>query len=340
MPPLTGRYFDGISARSHEVALSQTAEGWFELRGESLVRTFGRHQVRLQSRLGSMPRTLTFDDGAQLQVDHDANLDVWFSPGDRVQSWADRIERRWRWVLAATATVTLALVLLFTVGIPRLADAVAQRVPAVAEVALAHQVMAILDRTHFDPTSLPDARRAELAGGFATLVADLPRAADYRLEFRAAPSLGPNALALPGGIVVVTDELVALAQHDEEVLAVLAHEAGHHEGRHAMRAALQDSAVLLLVGFIAGDASSLGSLAVTIPAVLLQSGYSRGFEEAADAFAFELLRRRGISPRRFAAIMQRLAKEGPELDGVLGYVSTHPGSRARIEAAERSAGSD
>jgi Zn-dependent protease with chaperone function len=333
--PLAGSYFDGRSARAVAARLSPDGAG-FVLSGEDLQRRFVAAEVQLSPRLGRTARVLAFADGAQWQAAHDDRLDAWFG-GGRIERLVDRLERRWRWVLGAAVTLVTAVLLLFTVGIPRLADAVAQRLPAAAEQAVATQVMAILERAWLDPSRLPRARRAALNGAFDALVADLPRAADYRLELRAAPRLGPNALALPGGVVVLTDELVALAGHDEELLAVLAHEAGHHEHRHALRSALQDTAVVLLVGLIAGDASSLGSLAVSVPTVLLQSGYSRRFEAEADAFAFDLLRRRGISPRRFADIMRKLDADAPPSEGVLGYISTHPGSAARIEAAERAA---
>ena len=331
------RYFDGASARLHRVELVQDGQGGFVLRGDGVERAFAAADVTLSAPLGRAPRTLQFGDGAQLQIDEsDARLDAWFPSADRVQRWADRGERRWRWVLAAAVLVGVSMVALFTHGVPMLADAAARRVPASAERLLARQVMAVLDRTAFDPSALPPARREALQARFATLVAGLPRAADFELLHRASPAIGPNAFALPGGVVVVTDELIALAGHDEEILAVLAHEAAHHEHRHALRAAMQETAVVLLVGFIAGDASSLGSLAAALPTVLLQSGYSRGFESEADAFAFALLRERGISPARFADFMQRLDKDG-SASTAQDYLSTHPASAARIAAARRAA---
>lgn len=334
---MQGRYFDGASARLHRVVLEE-ADGVFRLRGEDFERDFRAGEVQLEPRLGRTARVLRFADGAQLQLDtDDARLDAWFAPRDRVQALVDRGERRWRWVIAAALGVALAVGVMFTHGIPGLADYAARHVPRAAETALAGQVVALLDRTHFDPSKLSEERREELHAAFTAMVRDLPRAADFDLQFRAAPALGANALALPGGIVIVTDELVQLAQHDEEILAVLAHEAGHHEHRHALRAAMQDSAVVLLIGFIAGDASSLGSLAVSVPAVLLSSGYSRGFEGEADAFAFDLLAKRGISPARFADIMQRLSDDAPDQPDALGWISTHPASAARIEAARRAA---
>ncbi|MEB3735127.1 M48 family metalloprotease [Halopseudomonas pachastrellae] len=47
-----------------------------------------------------------------------------------------------------------------------------------------------------------------------------------KVHFRSAPALGANAFALPGGHLVFTDAMVELAQHDDELVAVLAHEAG------------------------------------------------------------------------------------------------------------------
>jgi Zn-dependent protease with chaperone function len=181
---------------------------------------------------------------------------------------------------------------------------------------------------------LPAERRRELDVQFRALVAGLPREFDYQLAFRHAPKLGPNAFALPDGRLVVTDQLVELAASDAEVLAVLAHEAGHHEHRHGMRQALEGSAVVLVAGFLFGDLSGTGSLSVSVPVLLLESGFSRDHEREADAFAFALLRRHGRSPADFATIMRRLSDYHGERDfGPVSYLSTHPPSRARIEAA-------
>ena len=82
-----------------------------------------------------------------------------------------------------------------------------------------------------------------------------------RLEFRTIPDLGANAFALPSGIVVVTDDLVASAASDEELLAVLAHELGHIQHRHALRGVLQTSIIPLLLAAITGDPASVSALA-------------------------------------------------------------------------------
>ena len=91
-------------------------------------------------------------------------------------------------------------------------------------------------------------------------------------------------------------------------------------------------------GFLFGDLSGTASLSVSVPVLLLESGFSRSHEREADAFAFDLLRRTGRSPGDFATIMRRLAEHhGDAGDGPVSYLSTHPPSEERIRAAEAAA---
>jgi Zn-dependent protease with chaperone function len=127
-----------------------------------------------------------------------------------------------------------------------------------------------------------------------------------RLVFRASPEIGANAVALPSGTVVMTDELVRLAAHEDEVVAVLAHELGHIHGRHALRSLLQHSATVVLIAVATGDLGSVSTLSATLPTFLLEMKYSRAFEFEADDYAAVALPLVGIAPARLAAILQRL----------------------------------
>ncbi|MDQ6917208.1 MAG: M48 family metallopeptidase, partial [Pseudomonadota bacterium] len=160
-------------------------------------------------------------------------------------------------------------------------------------------------------------------------------AQNYRLEFRSAGT--PNALALPGGTIIVTDEMVHETANEAEFLAVVAHEVGHVQEHHAMRLVLQDSGLAVLMTALAGDAVGTTLLAAALPAVLLRTRYSRQFESEADTYAFAMLKRRGQSPQAFADLLRRLrlhgrAKEDP--DSLLQYLSTHPATEDRIQRAE------
>jgi Zn-dependent protease with chaperone function len=302
------------------------------------VLEFSTAEVAISPRLGRMERIVTLPRLGQLQLDDSPLLDQWLPDRDRVEGWAHRLERRRGAALGAAAATVVGVVLFFQLGLPWMAAKVAPMMPPAMERAIGEQAMSLLDGMQLEPSRLAPERRRELDLQFRALVAGLPREFDYQLAFRHAPRLGPNAFALPDGRLVVTDQLVALAASDDELMAVLAHEAGHHEHRHGMRQALESSAVVVVAGFLFGDLSGTASLSVSIPVLLLESGFSRGHEREADAFAFDLLRRRGRSPADFGRIMRRLADHHGDADaGPIGYLSTHPPSAERIRAAEDAA---
>ena len=334
MATLDGRWYDGTGSRARPVRLECDGATLHVHEGD-VVHAFALATVQPTPRLGRMARQLRLPGQGHVEVADDPLLDAWFPKRHRIEKAADRLERHRTAALVAGLGTVLGVVFFFQVGLPWMADKVAPLVPKAMEDTIGEQAMAILDRTHLAPSRLPAARRAALETQFVDLVAELPRRADYKLGFRNAPEIGPNAFALPNGQIIVTDQLVKLVERDDELLAILAHEAGHHEHRHGMRRALASSAVVVVAGFLFGDLSGTASLSVSIPTLLLESGFSRDYEREADAFAFSLLRAKGGTPDSFAGAMRKLTDHygGDDDVGVIGYLATHPPSRERIDAA-------
>lgn len=141
---------------------------------------------------------------------------------------------------------------------------------------------------------------------------DVEGAQDCQLVFRSSRPLGPNALAVPSGIVVMTDSLVNLSQDDNELIAVLAHEMGHLKQRHQLRRLLQSSATGLLLVAVTGGLSSVASLGAWLPTLLVDSKYSRSLDSDADDFSLAFLTSHNIPRTALANILQRTVRN-PEL---------------------------
>jgi predicted Zn-dependent protease len=188
-------------------------------------------------------------------------------------------------------------------------------------------------RYYWRPSEVDDYRQARLRNRFAELIADLSMTPYYRLEFRHSKKLGPNAFALPGGIIVITDEMVWEAGSEDEVSAVLAQEIGHIELRHAMRLVMEGSALAAVAGVVTSDASSFSVAVAGLPILLAQTRYSRQAETEADEFGFKLLKRHGISPDAFASLMERLAIDYPDKERAYSFLSTHPNTAERAARA-------
>jgi predicted Zn-dependent protease len=279
---------------------------------------------------------LALPDGARIETgDHDA-VALLFPPKSRIDAAAFWLESRWAAALATIPVIAGLTWLFVVIVLPLGAGPVAQMISPRIESAIGRQSLAALDRVALNPSTLDPDTQEKIERRFRQFVAGEPGEENYDLVFRSG-ALGPNALALPGGIIIVTDDMVRLAPNEGELMAVLAHEIGHVQGRHALRLILQDSGVVVLIAALAGDAVSMSVLAAALPTALLQSHYSRQFEEEADEYAFAHLRRHGYSPQLFADMMRRLqhadAKAAGE-GGVLRYFSTHPLTEERIERAE------
>lgn len=309
-----------------------------KLIGATVARDYLSSRLRVSPRVGKANRFIALPDGEQLLcADHPAlNRLPQEGKTEGVVAW---LERRW-WVALACLALTVSSVTAgYFYGLPAVAQHIAARTPIEYERKLGEHSVAWLDQNRFFAPSETDSETKDLlTARFSDFVRDLPLAAHYRLEFRASKIFGPNAFAFPGGMVVVTDELIELSESPEEVLAVLAHEIGHVEGRHALRHLLQDSATAALAATITSDAASLTLAVSGLPVLLAQTKYSRDFESEADVFGLALLKRHDVSPEYFATMMEKLGKNGDaDIERDWAFLSTHPITAERIDRARTAA---
>ncbi len=326
-------YYDGRSSASRRVR----AQGFTsELRivGDGIDERVPLKAVTVEPPIGNTARILRLPGGAQLRTTDDAAVQTLFAGSAGMESRIHALERRWPYAIAALVLVAVASWWAVVYGVPIAAEYAAAAVPPRVEAMLGERTLQVLETTGCAPSTVDAARQQALRRRLDALTAGLGDAHVYRLELRACPGIGANAFALPGGTIVVTDQLVRLAQNDDQIAAVVAHEVGHVRERHGLRMALQGAGIVALVSTLAGDASSISSLAVALPSVLLQTGYSRAFEDQADAFALQRMRQAGISPRAFADMLGLLEQNhAPGRARAQDYFSTHPVTAARIERA-------
>jgi Zn-dependent protease with chaperone function len=215
---------------------------------------------------------------------------------------------------------------------------------------LANQAMAQIDAHYLKPSELSAARQAELRAQLAQMMTRLgpslkrypSYAPRYVLNFRRGA--GPNAFALPGGTLVMTDELVALAAKnglgDDALLGVLAHEIGHVEHRHGTRLVVEQGVLNVGLGLALGDVSSMVSMTGTL---LTGLAYRRRHEAEADCFALAFMAQAQRPTAPMGELLLALSASardakgstptrGKEESGLMQeWLSTHPATPARAE---------
>jgi Zn-dependent protease with chaperone function len=152
----------------------------------------------------------------------------------------------------------------------------------------------------------------------------------YRLLFRGGMGVGPNAFSLPDGEVVMTDELYRMIQKDDELEGVFGHEIAHADRRHVLQMMYEASLIPAAIALITGDASQFGQIATVLPTMLVQSSYSRGFEQQADDDSARMMKRIGADPAALGQLLLRMDKKLCGKDGCgPSWLGSHPASAER-----------
>ncbi len=339
-PPLAATYFDGLQARAQPVTL-QVADGALHIIGKGLDRRVALPDVRWPERTRHGVRVTHLEGGGELHCVDSAAWDAWTQHSSLGESLVVRLQQSWRGVLASALALVAVLAALHAWGLPLAAQATLHLLPLTVDTSLGHATLQAIDDDLMRPSQLPRAEQARVQAAFAQAVAQarpqLPPGSlpDWQLVFRAS-RIGPNALALPGGTIIMTDELVYLVGRDTDVLtAVLAHELGHVQHRDGVRMLVQVTLLGTVGSLVLGDFSTL--LAGTT-ALLGQAHYSREAEHAADVAAVQFLQAARIDPAAMVTLFDKLAEvrkaerdEPADPDGWLGIAfASHPTDAERV----------
>ncbi|CAA6603556.1 Peptidase M48 Ste24p [Rhodospirillaceae bacterium LM-1] len=325
MERLTGWLYERNSSSRSKAILDVDANGRTSIDGVVLG---AWRAIQVSDRIGNVPRRLTLQDGRVLEtLDNDAvdRLEIRFQ-GQASARILHRLESRWRWAAAALAATILLGWLTIAYGIPLAANRLAFALPQTLLAMASQQTLEAFDQLAFHPSKLEEKRQSEIEALLLRAAKAADSDYDYRLVLRDGGKIGANAFALPDGAIVMTDQLVDLAENDLQILAVIAHEIGHVERRHGMQRMVQSSAMAAVALFVLGDVSQV---LAALPAMLLESAYSRDFEREADLFAVALMRELSLPPAHLADFLERMEKEDGQAS-VPGWLSTHPPTPERL----------
>ncbi|WP_067216593.1 M48 family metallopeptidase [Marinomonas gallaica] len=288
----------------------------------------------MSSRLPGVPMTLSFGDGASFTP---ADPDFSWPNSSKSSSFIYWLERKWLYGLLAIGLMIGFLTGMVKVAIPFAAVQVASVVPMTISQGMGQQSLSLLDQLYFEESELESDTMAQVQGNWDVLLErlELPQE-HYQLQFRSW-HLGPNAMALADGTVVVTDSIVELMQDDLHLLdAILLHEIGHVEHRHSLQAVIRTTITTVLYAIIFGDIEGAGEVVLGAGVGLVDLSFSREMEREADQFAYQHLLEIDRSSNDFAMALRKLKSAYPMTDSDdkkgWNYLQSHPDIDQRIEA--------
>ena len=246
----------------------------------------------------------------------------------------------WHLILFAIITPILAFGL-YSLVIPLFISFAIFMTPEAAIRLIDKNTIKSMDLAFMDPSELSPERQEDIQELFSVLVTQAEsetmrkrRMPNYNLLFRTSEHMGPNAFALPGGTIVLTDELVNMFPEEDYVLnAVIGHEIGHVVEEHSLKQIYRALGMAALVSLVAGDAGPMLEDIVLEGSALLSLSFSRKHEMQSDDYSYELLKSSGLRTDGLVTFFNRINEEFP-IPEAGEWMMTHPLSRKRVENIE------
>ena len=311
-----GIYYDGVSSTPHRVTVQVRANSMqiiarsgsqLSWQYEDVRQTQGKYsgeEIRFE-RGNGICETLAISDTAILSSLHQ------IAP-DHVTHFHNPARRRQRvllTILAGLASIPL-LWLTFSWGIPWLSGPITTLIPVSWEEELGKFMV-----TKLAPPE-KQCSNPEVTESLKTIVKTLGQSTQpspYSFHIHVVDNPTVNALAAPGGHIIVFRGLLEKTQNVEEMTGVLAHEMQHILLRHSMRLLVQQASMGIVLGALSGDVSGIMTFGLQAAHVLQTLSYSRNFEEQADQEGVLLLLRSGLNPQGMMTFFERIdnkLKEG------------------------------
>ncbi len=141
-----------------------------------------------------------------------------------------------------------------------------------------------------------------------------------------------NAMALPGGQMIVYTGLIKKAENAEQLAGVIAHEMSHATLRHGIQQISQSLGIVAAIQLMVGDVGGLVALGSQIAQESVLTSYSRAAETEADLEGARMLHAAQIDPTSMSSFFSKLKHEDGDIPGVISWLSTHPQHEDRIVA--------
>ncbi|NLS13590.1 M48 family metallopeptidase [Vibrio sp. SM6] len=287
-------------------------------------------EIAISSSVGQLPTRFQFADGWVVVVETEPALRHWLKQHQNrsIVVWLEAHKSAW---FASLLLILFCGWVTYAFVIPWSAEKIANTLPQRWLEPIGASVLTQLDDTYFEPTRLTQAKQQQILQRVAAILPMLSQPVpSLTLHFRHS-ELGANAFALPGGHIVLLDDLVTLMNNRAQLESVILHEMGHVYHRHMTSAVIERSIWAVAISLIVGDGSTVADLLTGTAVLLFQNSQSREAEYEADRYAWRAMHEVHGSVEPMAQMFERLHRHSTMELPV--WLSSHPDMNERIRLA-------
>lgn len=345
---ILGTWFEKESSAKQTAELLLLDDSFQLVVDGKLLKTGTVESLTVSDRVGNISRKIYFSEDGVFHTQENDKVDRWLKSSSQAKhSMASglfhRLETHWGLIAFSTVFVAVFSFSLVKWGIPSASRYVAHSLPTVVGHKVGEHSLEVMDELLLRESKLSEEVKEKIRQRFEhELAPGIAGDQHFALNFRYAGGIA-NAFALPSGDIVITDELVHELESDQQLDSVILHEMGHIYHRHGLTRVVHNSSISVLMLAVTGnDMTTFQEIAVGFPVFLLNQHYSRDAEAEADLYAFEKMVELNIDPTVFAEALEIITQQNSisteenenKGTGYSEYISSHPDTKARMEAAK------
>lgn len=339
---IKGVLYDGNTSQSHAATLASQNEFSLCLRFNAQTHVITWDAITISPRLGNTARFIELGAFGRFETTDNEAVDALIQdhPDYRKQNFLYQLETSTQWVMAAVVITVIFSISFIRWGVPWISDRIAFSLPENATDLIEQRLFTEFEQRLTQTSTLSAERQAAVQALYQQAVRELGvENQDYTFYIRRGnEAIGANAFAFPSGAILMTDQLIQLADNDTQIAGVIAHEIGHLELKHSLRQLVRGSLLTILVAWISGDVSGAMTTVIAAPVAFLELNYSRQFEEEADRYAIQYFNCDVNALEQMALFFDKLdashtlaigdVNQNPEPPS--DFFSTHPATEKRM----------
>ncbi|MBW1839063.1 MAG: M48 family metallopeptidase [Deltaproteobacteria bacterium] len=156
---------------------------------------------------------------------------------------------------------------------------------------------------------------------------------EINYQVHLVPDVNVNAMALPGGNIIVFSGLIKEVESENELSFVLAHELGHFANRDHLRGLGRMLVLLTISTALLGGDNFVNEFLIN-SLLNVEMKFSQKQEKMADLFALDLLNKKYGQVAGATDFFEKLGNKDQK-SRLLYYFATHPHPHDRVKALEK-----
>lgn len=331
-------YFDGVSAKRHDVELNVFQQS-LTVKGKNVHTHW--HIEDIVKTTGGLPGEIAIAESR----DSDARIIMTKAVAkalsrEGVDCLKMRLINPQTVIVAPLIAIAAAMFAFVFIGLPIFSGPIARSIPAEFESQIATDSGGIFG---FISTTCDISE--EVITETEAMAKALKEASNspFPVDVTYIDAPFPNAFAMPGGRIMVTDDLIELMEHPDELVGVLSHEMAHVSRRHVMANLIRQMGFIVILEIVMGGTGAgveLASAGIQFESMR----HSRSTETEADEYAVRYLHEAGFNPYGLSMFFERLNEYESDADGETdsdasdeeeGYLQnllmTHPDTKKRAK---------